>query len=693
MCYRWSNFGKSSRSKSIYADDRMTNALTHYEAVHASILSFRRRMQPAQGLDALAARMSQRLSGRRFASFRSRGMAGQATADASRYTSLADKQIEQRLAVLREVFSRRRADDATLIEALALLGQVIHRQFGVRLERDPLHASILMYRGHFIESADVATRSWSAALAAVLFAWTCPVVHIVKCNELAAEHDVQEMLPFYQWAGLSCACVLARHSVGERSVRFRHNVVYTTARILVGDWLRDQLRGRDQRDAVLDRLAPLQFDGADADGTGQSPAGPSQVIVPGLDAAIIDDVDTILIDFATAPLSISTARHADQTPQGFEHAAQLARRLVEDEHYQADADLRTAKLTRQGQRKLADLLATEEAVLPKGALRSQQLIEQALTASLFYERGRHYEVVEDRVILTDEQTGKHLTASQIGPGLQQAVEAKEGVEITCASRELSNICFQEFFNRYRCLTGCAPSLADCRGELQTSYGRPVSRLRHRTGKNRKQFAIKVLKSTEASEAAILDQAGRLLVQGDAVLISVTTKQACDRIAACLSAHGLRHQTVVDLHTANALESVARIIEPRSVTIMLNTAGAGSNLVLPADGDRANALHVIVAQSQYAARLNRRILGWSGNMHSRGESFFFLSLDDPLLARHLPVVVKWLSVVYRKSPEPLRLAAASFVFAVARKRAQQQARSARRWLVRQSGWLDQYLPSR
>ena len=660
----------------------MTQAIANYDALWQSLQTRRRPVKHRRGLDELAAQWLMRSHHARWGLSRWKRLARRVDALDQHYSAMSDADLDQRVAEHRDTFVRRRIDDQRLVEAMAALRQVAHRQVGLKPYFVQLVAALAMYHGQIVEMKTGEGKTLTAALAVALLAWSRPGVHVVTANDYLAGRDAQSMGPIYQRAGVSCACVLPTHSPAERVGRYRHGIVYTTQKELVGDWLRDQIRLGGLRDAVTQRLASSDVE-----------APIPGVLVPGLHAVVVDEADAVLIDQAVTPLVISSARGTNQSPQIYRRAAMLAAKLVENEDYQVQMSRRRVQLTEAGRRRLAELITADDRGIWRAARRRRELVEQALAATHCYQCGEQYEIVEDRVTMVDQFTGRFKVDHQWQYGIQQAVEANEQLEITGDSRSLASMSFQRFFRHYPFLAGMTGTATGSRAEFERTYGVPVRVIATNRPVIRKSLSTQIFIDSDSRWRAVVDEVEQLHATGRPILIGTRSVAASTQLSQRLSDRGLPHQVLNAVHHEREAQIVAEAGVRAAITVATNMAGRGTDIKLGPGVAELGGLYVILTERHAAGRIDKQLQGRAGRQGDPGSSQIFVSLEDQLLAIHGPVVVKWARRLYAGRAGPTGSRLVKLAFALAQRRAQRRAFATRRAVARHDDWLDQAMPNR
>lgn len=663
----------------------MTQAVWQYEALWQSLAARRRRRRsPPTGLDARAAGWLARLGqARRGVRYWLR-VAEQAERQAA---SLGDAELEDRIAACRATV-RRQLDEAQLVTALALLRAVAQHALGQQPRRLQLAAAAALCHGQFVQLPGGAGRTLAVALAAVLTAWTGTPVHVVVAGAHLARRDAQAMAPLLTAAGLSSAPVLPGHDPARRAASYRCAVVYATQGQLLGDWLRDQLRLAHTRDAAAERLS------APSGRSAVDPAGADEpdLLVPGLGAALVDDADIVLIDNCVQPMAVSSTRRPCPTPQIYRRAAALADALEPGDHFIMGREGRRMRLTESGRQRLAELVVAggDERWPWQAPRRRRELVEHALLARDGFERGRTHDVVEQRLVPLDGTDGRQRRGAQWQPGVHQALEAREGLEITEDARCLSSLSYQRFFRSYRRLSGTGATLYDIRSELVQTYGAVVRRL---GAPARDPGALRCFVDASARAAAAVAAARDAHAAGRPVLLCAGSSAAARELVAGLQDAGVPAQLLDGSDPGRDAARLGSAGRAGLVTVLSGPTGQGTDIRVDSAADRAGGLAVIVADTPSSRRAARELIGRCARRGEAGTAQVFFTLDDSVVAGHPGRVVNWARRVYAGRRPELPGLLARRLYRRVQRLAEASAKARRRSTFGRDDRLDQVVPLR
>ncbi len=518
-----------------------------------------------------------------------------------------------------------RANGQDIDEALALLIEVAHRTTGLRAHAEQAMGALGLWDGFLIEMATGEGKSLTAALAAVIVGWSRRPCHILTVNDYLAVRDVEFFSDFFAHCQVSVAAITQEMNEPERREGYQAEVVYTTGKQLLADFLFDRLRLRGNRHParrLLQRLAVRT---------------PEDLILRGIDTVIVDEADSILIDEAVSPLIISRSRENQVFIDAVKAAGTLAERFNVNEHYDVHEKYRLVELNEAG-KVLLDDLGHRLPGIWKGRSRREELLTQALLARTFYEPEVHYVVSEGKVVIVDEYTGRMMPGRSWGNGLHQAVEAREGVEVTPPSETVVRMSFQTFFRLFRQISGMTGTASEAADEFWRIYHLPVMRVPNHVPCIRQILAPVISPDKTARRAAIVQEVLVHHSGGEPVLVGTRNVADSEALAAQLHAQGIDAQVINAVRHETEAEIVSHAGERGKVTIATNMAGRGTDIKLGADLDGSGGLHVIVTERHNSARIDRQLVGRSARQGDPGSARVYMSLDDEILVQGVPSVV-------------------------------------------------------
>jgi preprotein translocase subunit SecA len=587
--------------------------------------------------------------------------------------------MRQHLREFRETFRRGgRIAEAAVVPAMGALREVAERQIGLRPFRVQLVGALALQRGCLVEMATGEGKTLTAGLAAVLSGWTRRPCHIITANDYLVRRDEEWLKRFYEFCGVSVGYVTAEMKPLERRREYECDVTYTTSKEVLADFLRDRL----QVGAVTHptrRLIRRML----------SSSGRENLVLRGLDTAIVDEADSILIDEAVTPLIISAARKNEHLREASLAAREIVSELAAGTDYTVDNRYREVQLTRSGLERLRERCAGRTG-LWRGSDRRVDLIRQALTAREFFQQGKQYVVSDGKVVIVDEFTGRPMPQRSWRQGLHQAVEAKEGVNLTDPAETIARLSFQRFFRLFRRLSGMTGTAHEASEELWHVYKLPVVRVPTNRPCVRAQWPDRVFQNEAAKYATIAEEVERLHRLGRPVLIGTRNVTASERVAALLQARGLGFRLLNAVRLAEEANIIALAGEKGQITIATNMAGRGTDIKLGRGVAELGGLHVIASERHESGRVDRQLFGRSGRQGDPGSAQAFVSMEDELLRRHLhPAILKQVDFAVRRRVVGWERIAGLAV-RMAQRSAQKTAFKQRLAVLKMDDWLEEAL---
>ncbi|MEX2219602.1 MAG: hypothetical protein WD749_12685, partial [Phycisphaerales bacterium] len=414
----------------------MSQALTRYNALYDSIRSRRRRADVPKGLDALSAKVTMAVRNRKVTLGWLEGEAKAVDALAPDLRSHSTAALAATVSDVREQFLRGRRTPEIIRRALALTREVARRETGEEAFLVQLMGALALYHGRIIEMLTGEGKTLTGSIIAPLLAWRHRHVHIFTVNDYLARRDAQSRAAIYSRCGVTVGAIQQETPPAERFDIYARGVIYGTPKQITADWLRDQIRLGAQ-------LTP--WGGRQQAAMSSDAAGGAGPMIPGLQAAMVDEADAVLIDEGVVPLIIARSRREDEMSEVYRRAAAIAQSLDEGPDYTVDLLRRRAELKPRGQHRCDQAFTALTEPIWRARRRATELVKQALVARHSYLRGHQYQIVDGRVVIVDEYTGRFLADRTWEHGLHQAVEAKEGVEVTADRETLARMSFQRFF--------------------------------------------------------------------------------------------------------------------------------------------------------------------------------------------------------------------------------------------------------
>lgn len=539
------------------------------------------------------------------------------------YMEYTDAQLKQNTVLFKERLSKGETLDSLLPEAFATVREASRRVLGIEHYPVQLMGGIALYHGHIAEMKTGEGKTAVAALPSYLMALTGDGVHVVTVNEYLAQRDAHEMGQVHEFLGLTVGCVLAGMKTPERQAAYNCDITYVTNTELGFDYLRDNM--------VTEKEKRVQR---------------------ALHFAIIDEVDSILIDEARTPLIISgpglsdttiyekTDRFVSMLEKGTSNGDMtkmdiLAGVKVEESgDYIVDEKDKYVHLTARGVSKAEAFFHVKNLADPSCA-DIQHYITMALKAHATMQLDKDYIVRDGQVLIVDEFTGRVMNGRRYSDGLHQAIEAKEHVDIQQENHTLASITLQNFFNKYEWKSGMTGTAMTEEQEFKDIYHMRVVSIPTNRPVIRKDENDLVFATKQAKFEAIADEIAEVHANGQPVLVGTASIAASEQLSALLQKKGLAHQVLNAKFHEKEAEIIAHAGEKGAMTIATNMAGRGTDIKLDEASRQAGGLYVIGSERHESRRIDNQLRGRSGRQGDPGRSRFFVSLEDDTLRLFIP----------------------------------------------------------
>lgn len=511
---------------------------------------------------------------------------------------LSDEQFELKTNDFREQLSRGKSLNDILPEAYAVVREVAKRKLGERHYDVQLIGGIVLHEGTIAEMRTGEGKTLVATLPLYLNALTGKGAHLVTVNDYLAQRDAEWMRPIYEQLGMSVGILQNSSSDTERKTAYHSDIMYATNNELGFDYLRDNMKFRVEN--YVQR--PLNY-------------------------AIVDEVDSILIDEARTPLIISGG--ADKSSGLYVSANKIARNLQLEQDYEIDEKARSVQMTEMGVDKV------ESAFNVKNLYDIENLnllhhISQALKANTLFKRDVDYVVKDNSVLIVDEFTGRILAGRRYSDGLHQALEAKESVDIERESHTLASITLQNYFRLYKKLSGMSGTAVTDSEEFHKIYklgvvvvptNKPIIRL---------DEPDLIFLTEQSKFKVIAEDIKERHKKGQPCLIGTVAIEASEILSSILTASGIPHEVLNAKQHQREADIIEHAGQMGRVTIATNMAGRGTDIKLREGSLEAGGLYVLGTERHESRRIDNQLRGRSGRQGDAGESRFYISLEDELI---------------------------------------------------------------
>ncbi len=669
----------------------MSQTVTRYHALFESLRSRRRKPENRKGLDLFAAHATMKLRNARVSLRWLRAQAERIDALAPDLRSHSDRALDDVVRTVRESFIRGRTDDECVRRAFACVREVARRETGEEAYIVQLMGALALYKGRIVEMVTGEGKTLTGSIAAVPLAWQHRYVHVFTVNDYLAARDAESRRPIYSRCGCEVGAIVQSLEERDRAAVYARAIVYGTPKQITADWLRDQIRLGQLNTAWSGRSMLGRAQGPATPG-GMGSGGGGGPLIPGLHACLVDEADAVLIDEGVVPLIIARARREDEMSRIYKDAAEIARRLDDKADYVIDHLQRRADLTRRGRHRATQLAESCEEAIWSAPRRAEELVRQALVARHCYLNGHQYQIVDGRVVIVDEYTGRFLPDRSWEHGLHQAVEAKENLEITADRETLARMSFQRFFRTYPFLCGMTGTAADAAGEMERVYQRPVTVVPTNRPLIRRRLPTRVFRTSEARWTAVVDSIQEIHNQRRPILVGTRSIEASEHLAARLTARGLVHRVLNASFDKDEADIVSQAGKHSTITVATNMAGRGTDIKLDREAREHGGLHVVLTEMHTALRIDRQFIGRAGRQGDPGSAQIFVCLEDELVRHHTPHLLGYLRALAGADELPaLARRQALAVFRLAQRRAEARGRRMRADVLKHDDWVEKHMP--
>ncbi len=532
--------------------------------------------------------------------------------------SLSDAALQDKTREFKERYAKGETLDDLLPEAFAVVREAAVRTIGLRHFRVQLIGGTILHQGRIAEMKTGEGKTLVSTLPAYLNALTGEGVHIVTVNDYLAKRDAEWMGQIHEFLGLKVGVVLNSMDKDERREAYNCDITYVTNNELGFDYLRDNMVIYKER-----------------------------LVQRGLKFAVIDEVDSVLIDEARTPLIISG--QSGKSTKLYEACDILARQLqrgeasgefskmnaIMGEEIEETGDFivnekeKNVNLTEDGVKKVEKFFHLENLADPEN-LEVQHNIILALRAHNLMFRDQDYVVKDDEVLIVDEFTGRIMPGRRYSDGLHQAIEAKEHVKVKRESKTLATITFQNLFNKFEKKSGMTGTALTEEKEFREIYGMDVIEIPTNVPVIRKDLDDAVYKTQKEKYRAVCDEVEKAHAKGQPVLVGTITIEVSELLSGMLKRRGIKHNVLnAKFHEMEA-EIVADAGQHGAVTIATNMAGRGTDIKLDEEAKKAGGLKIIGTERHESRRIDNQLRGRSGRQGDPGESRFYISLEDDLV---------------------------------------------------------------
>jgi len=534
------------------------------------------------------------------------------------YAAMTDEALRAKTDEFKKRYAEGESLDDILPEAFATVREAAFRTLGFRHFRVQVIGGIVLHQGRIAEMKTGEGKTLVATLPSYLNALTGEGVHVVTVNDYLAKRDSEWMGQVHRFLGLSVGVILNSMTSEERKVSYNCDITYGTNNEFGFDYLRDNM--------VVKR---------------------ENMVQRGLKFALIDEVDSVLIDEARTPLIISgSGAKSTKLYEYADHFVKMLKKgrivneqdalnplikeeLIEEGDFVVDEKMKTANLTQEGVSRAEKFFKIENLSDPEN-IELLHHINNALKANYQMFADKDYVVKEDEIIIVDEFTGRLMPGRRYSDGLHQAIEAKEKVKVNKESKTLATVTFQNFFNKYEKKAGMTGTAQTEEEEFRNIYNMDVVQVPTNLPVQRIDHTDVVYRTEKAKFNAVADDIEKAHAKGQPILVGTISIEKSEEISRVLKRRGIPHQVLNAKYHEKEAEIVALAGQMGAVTIATNMAGRGTDIKLGEGVKEIGGLKIIGTERHESRRIDNQLRGRSGRQGDPGESKFYISLEDDLM---------------------------------------------------------------
>ncbi|MBF0475145.1 MAG: preprotein translocase subunit SecA [Deltaproteobacteria bacterium] len=511
----------------------------------------------------------------------------------------SDQELADMTNILKDRLAQGETLDDILPEAFAVVREAGIRTLGMRIFDVQLIGGLVLHEGKIAEMKTGEGKTLAATLPVYLNALTEKGVHVVTVNDYLAHRDSEWMGAIYKFLGLTVGVIVHDMDDEERQTAYNSDVTYGTNNEFGFDYLRDNMKFR------LEDMVQRRHH-----------------------YAIVDEVDSILIDEARTPLIISGA--AEESTKLYQSIDKIVIQIARNQaNYAKDEKARTVVLTEEGVAAGEKLLGIDNLYEPKYIDRLHH-VNQALKAHILFKRDVDYVVTNGEVIIVDEFTGRLMPGRRYSEGLHQALEAKEGVKVESENQTLATVTFQNYFRMYEKLAGMTGTADTEAPEFAKIYKLEVMVVPSNKKMIRIDYPDVIYKTQKDKFNAAIEEIINLNQKGQPVLVGTVSIEKSEFLAAMLAKRGVKHNVLNAKHHEQEALIISQAGQPGAVTISTNMAGRGTDIVLGTGVTDVGGLHILGTERHESRRIDNQLRGRAGRQGDIGSSRFYLSFEDDLL---------------------------------------------------------------
>jgi len=514
------------------------------------------------------------------------------------FQKLTDEELKAKTVEFKERLEKGESLDDLLPEAFATVREASARVLQMKHFHVQIIGGIILHQGRIAEMKTGEGKTLVATLPSYLNALTGKGVHVVTVNDYLASRDRDWMGQIFEFLGMTCGVIVHGLTNEERKEAYQSDITYGTNNEFGFDYLRDNMVVYAERRVQKE-----------------------------LNFAIVDEVDSILIDEARTPLIISG--QGDKSTEFYKVADYFVKTLKKDVHFTLDEKAKSVVLTEEGVEKAEETFHLENYAEPKN-MELQHHVTQALKANHLFRVDKDYMVKNDEVIIVDEFTGRLMEGRRYSDGLHQAIEAKEGVKVERESKTLATITYQNYFRMYKKLSGMTGTALTEEAEFRHTYGLDVIVIPTNVPITRADQPDLIYRNVQSKYKAVVEEIKEAYAKKQPVLVGTTSIEKSEILSTLLKKNGIPHEVLNAKYHEKEAEIISGAGQAGSITIATNMAGRGTDIKLGEHVVDVGGLKIIGTERHESRRIDNQLRGRSGRQGDPGESRFYLSLEDDLM---------------------------------------------------------------
>jgi preprotein translocase subunit SecA len=512
-------------------------------------------------------------------------------------------------------------------EAYALVREASRRALGMRHYDVQIIGGMALFNGCIAEMETGEGKTLTASLPLYIHSLAGKGSHLATVNDYLAARDAEIVRPMFDLLGLTVGVVLTQDSQDKRREAYGCDITYGTSKEFGFDFLRDRL--------LLRRMGHQHADFLGDVGSHRFNEGGDRPVQRGLHFCLVDEADSILIDEARTPLIIGAIpeKAVERIVSTYRWAAATAEQFEDKVHYEVDDDTKQVELTADG-RSLLRAIPQPEAMRSVGLVDLYQYVERAIRVYRDYLKDRQYVVIDGEVVIVDENTGRLAEGRKWRDGIHQAVEAKEGIEVSVPTGQAARITIQDLFLRYSFLGGMTGTAMSAAGEFKRIYKMRVVPIPTNRPSRRAKLPDLSFGHSDSKWQSIVEEIVEMHRQGRPVLVGTRSIDKSQLLSTMLKAVNVPHQVLNAHQVSLEAEIVKEAGHAGRVTVATNMAGRGTDIKLTPEVEQLGGLHVICTELHDSARIDRQLMGRCGRQGDRGSTRQYYALDDDVIRNGL-----------------------------------------------------------